>query len=40
MPIGKYRDLTKEEFIELNKLISNSTKIYESEISKRKPRNK
>ena len=40
MPIGEYRNLTKEEFIELNALISNSTKIYESEASKRKPKNK
>ncbi|PWH83350.1 23S rRNA pseudouridine(2604) synthase RluF [Algibacter marinivivus] len=28
IPIGEYRELTKEEFIELNTLISNSTKEY------------
>lgn len=40
MPIGEYRDLTKEEFIELNNLISTSTKLYESEASKRKSKKK
>ncbi|MDO5977953.1 23S rRNA pseudouridine(2604) synthase RluF [Flavivirga spongiicola] len=29
MPIGEYRELTKEEFDELNNLISNSTKEYQ-----------
>jgi 23S rRNA pseudouridine2604 synthase len=28
MPIGKYRELTKSEFIELNKLLEDSTKTY------------
>ncbi|MDP5158077.1 MAG: 23S rRNA pseudouridine(2604) synthase RluF [Flaviramulus sp.] len=28
MPVGEYRELTKEEFTELNNLISNSTKDY------------
>ncbi|MEP1487086.1 MAG: 23S rRNA pseudouridine(2604) synthase RluF [Algibacter sp.] len=28
MPVGEYRDLTQEEFSELNNLISNSTKEY------------
>ena len=28
MPIGKYRELTKEEFKELNGLLSNSTKLF------------
>lgn len=36
MPIGKYRELTKEEFIELNTLISNSTKEYIASTEKRK----
>lgn len=36
MPIGEYRELTKEEFIELNKLISNSTKEYIASATKRK----
>ncbi|MEL0652820.1 23S rRNA pseudouridine(2604) synthase RluF [Algibacter sp. TI.3.09] len=29
MPIGEYRDLSKEEFIDLNKLLEDSTKTYE-----------
>ncbi|WP_298534285.1 23S rRNA pseudouridine(2604) synthase RluF [uncultured Algibacter sp.] len=36
MPIGKYRELTKEEFTELNELISNSTKEYKADSFKRK----
>lgn len=40
MPVGEYRDLTKEEFIELNKLISHSTKAYEADSFKRKPKSK
>ena len=36
MPIGEYRELTKEEFIELNTLISNSTKEYIASTEKRK----
>lgn len=35
-PIGEYRELTKEEFTELNKLISNSTKEYQASSSKNK----
>ncbi len=35
MPIGKYRTLTKEEFSELNRLISTSTKEYIASINKR-----
>ncbi|WP_346883935.1 23S rRNA pseudouridine(2604) synthase RluF [uncultured Algibacter sp.] len=35
MPIGEYRELTKEEFVELNNLISTSTKEYMA-TSKRK----
>lgn len=34
MPIGEYRELTKEEFIELNLLISNSTKEYQEQKSR------
>ena len=30
MPVGEYRELTKEEFKELNILISDSTKLYKS----------
>ena len=33
MPIGKYRELTKDEFLELNRLISNSTKEHEAKIA-------
>ena len=29
VPIGKYRELTKEELLELNKLLENSSKTYE-----------
>ena len=29
MPIGEYRELSKEEFIDLNKLLEDSTKTYE-----------
>ncbi|WP_298339156.1 23S rRNA pseudouridine(2604) synthase RluF [uncultured Algibacter sp.] len=36
MPIGAYRELSKDEFIELNKLISNSTKEYIASTTKRK----
>ncbi|MCF7569261.1 23S rRNA pseudouridine(2604) synthase RluF [Sabulilitoribacter arenilitoris] len=36
MPLGKYRDLTKEELDELSKLISNSTKEYKAIKSKHK----
>jgi 23S rRNA pseudouridine2604 synthase len=28
MPLGEYRELTKEEFSELNRLITDSTKEY------------
>ena len=38
-PIGEYRELTKEEFDELNKLISNSTKEYMASAAKRKTKN-
>ncbi len=36
IPIGEYRELTKEEFSELNELISNSTKEYQASTSRRK----
>jgi hypothetical protein len=36
MPIGAYRELSKDEFIELNRLISNSTKEYIASTTKRK----
>lgn len=36
MPLGEYRELTKEEFNELNRLISNSTKEYKMEKPKHK----
>lgn len=35
-PVGEYRELTKEEFNEMNILISNSTKIYKSTPSRKK----
>ncbi|GAA4959070.1 23S rRNA pseudouridine(2604) synthase RluF [Algibacter aquimarinus] len=35
MPVGQYRELTKEEFIDLNELISKSTKEYKPSINKR-----
>lgn len=35
MPIGKYRALSKEEFNELNNLISTSTKEYTSNVSRK-----
>ncbi|AJR03667.1 23S rRNA pseudouridine(2604) synthase RluF [Siansivirga zeaxanthinifaciens] len=38
MPIGEYRELTKEEFKELNKLISESTKEYKPKAVKKQPR--
>lgn len=31
MPIGKYRELTPDEFIELNNLLKNSTKTYKAQ---------
>ena len=34
MPVGDYRELTKEEFSELNLLISNSTKEYQKQTSR------
>jgi 23S rRNA pseudouridine2604 synthase len=36
IPVGEYRELTKEEFSELNRLISNSSKEYKPTVSKRK----
>ena len=39
MPVGEYRDLTKEEFKELNELISTSTKEYHASSNKRKAKN-
>lgn len=38
MPEGKYRELTKEEFTELNTLISNSTKTFEASKGRLKKR--
>ncbi len=34
MPLGEYRELTKSEFIDLNKLISSSTKEYKPDINR------
>ncbi|GGZ78898.1 23S rRNA pseudouridine(2604) synthase RluF [Algibacter mikhailovii] len=40
MPIGEYRELTEDEFKELNALISHSTKVYETRSSKKnRPKN-
>lgn len=36
VPVGKYRELTKDEFTELSKLISNSTKEFNPKTVKRK----
>lgn len=36
LPIGKYRELTKEEFKELNSLISSSTKEYKPNLQQKK----
>ncbi|SEQ12102.1 23S rRNA pseudouridine2604 synthase [Hyunsoonleella jejuensis] len=36
MPVGEYRELTKDEFNELSKLISNSSKTFTSNKNKRK----
>ncbi len=36
MPIGEYRELSKDEFTELNKLISNSSKTFKPSTHKRK----
>lgn len=36
MPVGEYRELTKDEFGELSKLISNSSKTFSSNKNKRK----
>lgn len=36
MPVGEYRDLTKEEFSDLNRLISNSTKVYNKKVESNK----
>ncbi len=35
IPVGKYRELTKDEFNELNKLISNSTKEYKASVNRK-----
>ena len=37
MPVGKYRELTPEEFIELNTLLKNSTKTYKAHKQHKKP---
>ena len=34
MPVGEYRELTKEEFKELNHLISESTKVFKHSIAR------
>ncbi|MCR8668406.1 23S rRNA pseudouridine(2604) synthase RluF [Aestuariibaculum sp. M13] len=34
-PVGEYRELTKEEFAELNKLISTSTKVFKPKTDRR-----
>ncbi|WP_308990516.1 pseudouridine synthase [Mariniflexile litorale] len=36
MPLGEYRELTKEEFIELNRLLSDSNKVYNAKKVRRK----
>lgn len=36
MPVGEYRELTKEEFSELNRLITDSTKEFKPTIKKRR----
>jgi 23S rRNA pseudouridine2604 synthase len=36
MPVGEYRELTKDEFDELNNLISTSTKVFNSKLHNRK----
>jgi 23S rRNA pseudouridine2604 synthase len=36
MPVGEYRELTKEEFIELNTLLEDSTKVYQSNLARKK----
>ena len=35
-PIGEYRELTKDEFIELNALLEDSTKTYQSNLARKK----
>lgn len=35
MPIGNYRELTKEEFIELNKLLADSSKTFNAQIKRK-----
>ena len=41
MPVGEYREVTKEEFKNLNALLAESTKIYQNKIIKtRKPNSK
>ena len=37
MPVGEYRELTNEEFNELNKLLEDSTKTYKANALKNKP---
>lgn len=37
MPVGEYRELTKEEFNELNKLLEDSTKTFKANSLKNKP---
>jgi 23S rRNA pseudouridine2604 synthase len=39
MPLGEYRELTKDEFIQLNKLLEDSTKTYNAKVQKQ-PRRK
>lgn len=40
MPLGEYRDLTKEEFKELNRLISESTKVFKASVARPRKNNK
>ncbi|MFI1771715.1 pseudouridine synthase [Thalassobellus citreus] len=35
VPVGEYRELTKEEFLELNKLLEDSTKEYKASLPKK-----
>ncbi|MDO7171838.1 23S rRNA pseudouridine(2604) synthase RluF [Mariniflexile sp. AS56] len=38
MPVGEYRELTKEEFSDLNKLLSESTKAFNPKVKIERPR--
>ena len=40
MPLGEYRELTKDEFKELNRLLEDSKKVYQKQNSFKKPTKK